>query len=279
MAVRTSAIRFVFTATAQMNCEFQLQELQLFSTTAEDAKPIAIKHVHSPGGHSPLRQAASMLVDGNIASPWSKYVNMNHATDQQTTLEFGLEALDTQVAAYQLFTANDNPGRDPTAWTVSRLTSDGQWELLQVVTRAVPPPKRHAPYELQVLLPMPPASLDATGLPRFLPAEKHWHHYLAPPLPQPLAPPAPPHVEVLLSPPKPPPPPPPTARPPRRSKPAPTPPTPPPAASGPSTTPALLGSSAAPTPSSVPSPSPSSAAAPCRTFCCLLYTSPSPRDS
>ena len=182
--IRTGALRFVITSTVEANRELQLQELQLFATTAPDAEPVRIRHVHNPGGKSPLRQLPSMLTDGNTKASWSKFVNTNHAADHQTTLEVGLEAPSTPVAAYQFITANDNPGRDPTAWHVSRLV-DGQWEVVHVCTGVVPPAERHAPYARQPLLRPSADTLAALGLPRYTPAEKHWLHYLSPAAPPP----------------------------------------------------------------------------------------------
>jgi hypothetical protein len=56
----------------------------------------------------------------------------NHATYSLYHLLF------TRMAACQLVTANDNPGRDPVSWSLSRLGGDGaamtngasEWELL-----------------------------------------------------------------------------------------------------------------------------------------------------
>ena len=53
--IETTAVRFVFTQTSESGRECQLQELQLFASTSADANPIPIRHVHNPGGRSPLR--------------------------------------------------------------------------------------------------------------------------------------------------------------------------------------------------------------------------------
>ena len=173
----------VFTQTSKRP-ECQLQELQLFASTSADANPIPIRHVHNPGGRSPLRQVPAMLIDGNIESAWSKFINLNHVTDGQTILEFGFQA-PVSVLAYQLFTANDNPGRDPTAWYVSVLV-DGQWYIVHVRSGVVPPAARHSAYGVHSLYPpTPSASLEALGLQRYSPAEKHWQRYLWPTQPPP----------------------------------------------------------------------------------------------
>ncbi len=113
--ISTTAVRFVFTQTSEAGRECQLQELQLFASTAPDAHPIPIRHVHNPGGRSPLRQVPSMLVDGNTESVGSNVLHLPHVADGQTVLEFGFQA-PVAVVAYQLYTANDPRLRDPTGW-------------------------------------------------------------------------------------------------------------------------------------------------------------------
>ena len=217
LATPATALRFVFTHTRAPNKELQLQELMLYADGVDvDAAPLPIAAIYNPGGRSPLRQLPSKLVDGDTQAVHSKFVDLNFPTNGHTAIEVALSE-PSRVRSYELWTANDNPGRDPTAWHVSYLVG-GKWQLVDVVSSAVPPSDRHTSYGRMEMgsasTPLP------DDIPRWIHADDRWMppSPVYPPMQAPPAPPSPPPpsplppsppATLLTSPPPPSPPPPP----------------------------------------------------------------------
>ena len=127
--VHARAVRVEFTETKQPHRELQLQELQLFSSL-EGGSPIRIKHIANPGGRSPLKQLPHRLFDGDATSAASKFVDLNMPANGKSVLEITLHHAH-DIASYELFTANDVPGRDPTTWHIYALSvNNKEWRLV-----------------------------------------------------------------------------------------------------------------------------------------------------
>ena len=107
-AVPTRALRFTFTEVLERGRELQIQELQLFSAD-RDRPPIAIASIANPGGESPPRQGVRKLIDGDVVSRHSKFLDAAMARRGVSVIEIGFDSPQL-VVAYQLWTANDNPG-------------------------------------------------------------------------------------------------------------------------------------------------------------------------
>ena len=187
-SIRTGALRFEFAEVRQSGAILQLEELRLFSS-AESETHIRIRHIANPGGHSPLRQLPHRLHDDDTTSAASKFVDLNFPASGKTILEITLHD-HAHVAAYELYTANDNPSRDPTAWHVYSL-ANGEWKLVHSMTSVLPPTSRHTSYGR--------FSLDAgvvapDAQPRSIRADEHWwpRSPSLPPFPPPPLPPPPP---------------------------------------------------------------------------------------
>ncbi|KAL1518631.1 hypothetical protein AB1Y20_002919 [Prymnesium parvum] len=179
----TQAVRFRFSRVRHASRECSLQEVQLFAL-GED--PVPISHVANPGGSSPPRQGPANLADGELSSTHSKWVDLNMAAAGSSTLELTL-ASPQPLRAYTFWTANDNPGRDPTAWQVFWATPRG-WLLADEQHDFPAPLARHAsygPFALARAAPTPPLLLAAPSAAS----------------PPPLGPPPPPRRRLRLPPP------------------------------------------------------------------------------
>jgi hypothetical protein len=85
--------------------ELQLQEVRLFGI-ATLTRPLAIMHASNPGGDSPPNQGPDDVIDGDLTTLGSKWLDANMQTTSESTLILQLER-PRIVGAYQLFTAND----------------------------------------------------------------------------------------------------------------------------------------------------------------------------
>ena len=54
-----------------------------------------------------------------------------------------MRARQVDITAYELVTANDNPGRDPSAWSMSAHNADGVFVILDERHSIVPPFSRY----------------------------------------------------------------------------------------------------------------------------------------
>ena len=144
LPVVTNGVRFDFVSVRQEPRELQLQEIRLFGNASSSPLPIA--SVSNPSGHSPAREKASNLVDGGLG-PGSKFVDLNMKLTGSCVIELLIEGPPQQVTAYELFTANDNPGRDPTSWRIALLDPvDKRWRMRHVVEHMAPPLMRFTSY-------------------------------------------------------------------------------------------------------------------------------------
>ena len=163
------ALRFTFTGTRHPRRELQLQEIQLFGASSNMALDLQHASVTNPGGRSPARQHVRRLLDGDMLTSHSKFVDLMMAARGHSIVEIWLPPdmprAQRCIAAYAFITANDNPGRDPTSWDVSvvRVGEDvapgkATWTLVHAVRGATPPRERFASFGRTSLLPMAPAA-------------------------------------------------------------------------------------------------------------------------
>ena len=145
--IRNGALRFEFTETRHRNKDLQLQEIKLYESL-NATKSLRIRHISNPGGWSPTKQLPLRLHDGDTSSEFSKFVDLNMSTSGKSILDIVLHER-VHVAAYELFTANDNPGRDPMGWSLYSLSHDwrqSSWRCVHTVAGVVPPETRFASY-------------------------------------------------------------------------------------------------------------------------------------
>ena len=164
------SVKFTFTTVRQRRREVQLQEVQLF---ASGRLPVRIVGASNPGGASPPTQPAANVINGDLRSNGAKWVDLNMANSSRSLLVLQLES-PQQLTAYLLHTANDNPARDPTSWTVHCLIGS-DWILADAQHAIVPPSARHASYGSFPFLwgPVPAPSSAASRPPPALPATPH----------------------------------------------------------------------------------------------------------
>ncbi|KAL1495358.1 hypothetical protein AB1Y20_016727 [Prymnesium parvum] len=132
------AYRLVFSAVRTAGKPVQLEEVVLRSQSGAVLVP---QSVTNPGGASPEGQPASDAFDRNSAAAASKWIDLNFPLAQSSTLEFVLPPDAPPLASYELVTANDNRGRDPTAWRLLRRDSSG-WRLIDEQRDVLPPDGR-----------------------------------------------------------------------------------------------------------------------------------------
>ena len=118
----------------------QLSEVKLYA--AAGAPPLVVSAASNKGGASPPNQPASAAVDGDTSTKW---FDSSMVTANATTLVIELAAA-SPLREFELFTANDNIKRDPTAWRLERRRPDGDWELMSEASGVVPPDARKASY-------------------------------------------------------------------------------------------------------------------------------------
>ena len=91
---------------------------------------------------------ADRAIDGDTTSAASKWVDLNFGLHNRSTLLLYLHE-PALVVAYELFTANDVPRRDPISWTLERRSRfDRSWHLVDSQVNVFPPAKRFASYGL-----------------------------------------------------------------------------------------------------------------------------------
>ena len=148
---------FLFHATRWPGHEIALQEIQLF---AGGNRLIPVSGATNPEGSSPAANQPSNVVDGNLTFPRSKWVDVNMVHRGTSMLVLRLAAAQ-RVEEYSFWTANDNPGRDPTAWQLHALVN-GEWHVIDERRNIVPPKARLATYGVMTLLPS--SSPELTGI-------------------------------------------------------------------------------------------------------------------
>jgi hypothetical protein len=114
-------------------------------------------------------QSAHAAVDGSLATKW---FDGSLAARSESRLVLGLPTSAPPVAAYSFVTANDNPKRDPTAWTFevheaptaagrsgggggggSGGSAAAMWRTLDVADGVAPPDERRSEYARRAVVP------------------------------------------------------------------------------------------------------------------------------
>ena len=185
--------RFSFTSLAGAKRELQLQEILLYD---DDGNPITASAALNPGGDSPRNQPPADVIDGDATTKGSKWLDGNFDANGHSKL---LITVPRELGAYQLVSANDNPGRDPDEWSLEQQNNDGTYTLLERVSVSAPT-ARYQPYARRVV---PKLAASSPPPPR----------QSSPP------PPPPPPPPLLRISPEPSPPPPPSPHPPEPSPP------------------------------------------------------------
>ncbi|KAL3911503.1 MAG: hypothetical protein SGPRY_008670 [Prymnesium sp.] len=143
MVVFAHGLMIRFSAVRQPGRECSLQEVQLFSPSSSDPLPVAA--ISNPQGQSPPFQRSSNLIDQDLTSARSKWVDVSMRFSGFSTLVFSFPS-PTPLRAYAFWTANDNPGRDPTAWQIHLQMAEGAWRLASEHAGFPAPLARHACY-------------------------------------------------------------------------------------------------------------------------------------
>ena len=235
-----------------------LSEVKLYGTgpvssTLSGTPPLAwdvMSDATNPGGSNPQNQQAPQAIDSYLSTKWLDF-NGAPGSRGYSILEVSLAGVST-VTEYQLFTANDNPKRDPITWDLyAQDNATSQWHKISHVHRccqtqpfarfaelvpggvvvlpsappplSAPPPSIPSPSPLP--LPPPPSPTPpnpSSHQPLPLPSPSMPGTTLLPPPPTTLLPP--PSTSLPRSPLSPAPPPPPSPSPPPPRPPATTPP-------------------------------------------------------
>lgn len=143
--VMSAAYRFIFTGTrgADQKAELQLAEVNLYDSGGNSILMPGTR-ASNPGGQVlNLHQIAVMAVDRQLETKWldGGFRANGHSSVLQLELPF-----QQQVAAYNLWTANDVVQRDPVAWTFEMRLADGEWAIVDEQSM-VPPTERLSPYQ------------------------------------------------------------------------------------------------------------------------------------
>ena len=140
---RFSKYRFVFTANRNpVTKQFlQLSMIKLYGYNNSTGE-LALASVNNPDGESPgAGEGPSNLLDGSTKTKW---LDLKFSVNGQSVLVIELKE-PALVGAYELFTANDDSNRDPSAWTFE-VERDGKWQKLdqRYEMQAFVPEKRFA---------------------------------------------------------------------------------------------------------------------------------------
>ena len=91
--------------------------------------------VTNPNGDNPTNETAEMVLNDS-----GKWLDRVSAPSLVFSFPFGSE-----IAGYEFFTANDEPSRDPCAWSIYEKESNGEWQVL-TCHHCEPPVKRNCTY-------------------------------------------------------------------------------------------------------------------------------------
>lgn len=130
--------------------EVQLNEVRLFSLRDAMLHRLWPERASNPRGESPRRQGAANVLNGSKGGKWID-MNFKRHAGSRLNMFFNRSArtILAELVAYELVTANDNPTRDPTEWTLSARRSDATWLPWVVLDRrsgVTPPRARFASY-------------------------------------------------------------------------------------------------------------------------------------
>ena len=143
------AFRLVFSAVRTVDDGVggvQLMEVELYDTDGRKLNITAASNPERDAAVDALQnpsQGAEMAVDGSSSTKW--FDASIRPSGGTATLQLEVATLAT-VGSYVLFTAGDNEGRDPTAWSFQRQAHDGSWVTTAVVANPDPPLNRSAAY-------------------------------------------------------------------------------------------------------------------------------------
>ena len=183
-------------------------ELRLYG---EAGKRLPVGHASNPGGQMPRGQEAAFAFDDDLSSIW---IDLRFPISLRSEIRFTMATYEP-IVAYEIFTASQQPKRDPISWVLEAYGGDpsiggtGEWTALSTISNIEPPEER----SVSIMGPI---------------ADLFWPPP-APPFPPapPRSPPLPPAPNLPPNPPPPPPPPPPHPKPPAPPAPPPCPPDPP----------------------------------------------------
>eukprot|EP00966_Prymnesium_polylepis_P260264 6012221-Prymnesium_polylepis.1 len=138
-------LRFTAVRGGASTGELQLAELKLFDLAG---RQLGIVGIDNPGGY-PLTdwERAQSAVDGNLATKWLD-MNISKPLGRQRSLLLLSLAGATPVAAYDLYTANHQPNRDPVTWTFGAYREGAAVPFVPLhrVAGYVPPLSRYTSY-------------------------------------------------------------------------------------------------------------------------------------
>jgi len=140
--------RFTFTGVrgAGSSDGLQLSEIMLFDSGGR-VLPVAV--ALNPNGNRPSRQqGAPAAVDGSFVTKWfDSSVASNSGASKLLLQLAGSTGGSDPVAAYDFYTANDNPQRDPVDWELHvRDHTGGEWKLIDHAEGLSPPLERRTSY-------------------------------------------------------------------------------------------------------------------------------------
>lgn len=141
--------RFIFTKLRgsghhQLPDGMQISEIVL---TAADERTLRIVAAHNPGGQQPGRgtQGATAVCDGSLATKWFDGALQGNGSSK---LLLQVAPGEPPAAFYTLYTANDNPRRDPSDWTLDVRDEDAAaWRLVDSAESVEPPLERYTAYQ------------------------------------------------------------------------------------------------------------------------------------
>uniref|UniRef100_A0A7S4BDV3 Uncharacterized protein n=1 Tax=Chrysotila carterae TaxID=13221 RepID=A0A7S4BDV3_CHRCT len=158
---RAKVLKFVFTLVRGPSESIQLQEVAFYDP---DGKAIAVSSIENPSGSSPIAHTPERAADGHVSTKGSKWLDLNFGASKRSTLLLTL-ANESFLGSYELWTANDNPARDPVGWQI-HLQIGESW--LEVDSRVVLPPEGR--FESYGRMQLPPAPFPPSSLPSTIPA-------------------------------------------------------------------------------------------------------------
>jgi len=151
---RNDRIRIVFDQVRECGNSLSISEVKLYGSSSNTPIPIMPDGVFTgPFGSHPNGQGPDKAVDSDEGTKMVDTAMKRRGPNEcaGSILEFslmpGMAALD-EVTAYDFFTANDAPGRDPVAWRIFGKRYDGdEWTLLEDPRSGVlPTTSRRASY-------------------------------------------------------------------------------------------------------------------------------------
>ena len=192
--------------------QLQLSAVKLYGIEGE----LAVVSATNPGGSSPKNKEAAKLIDGDKESKWldSNLRDSSWFGTRPGSPAWAIHAVlrlelaqPAQVLTYELFTANDQLGRDPVSWEAGYWSESSGFLSLSTIVDFEPTMLRRMSYGTTLVLfppPPPPPPAQPPSPPNPPPSPPSPPSPPEPP-PSPSPPPPPPEPPALPSPPVPPP--------------------------------------------------------------------------